>query len=68
MRIAWETGLVPEERLEERWILYDKKYCKEQEWKGKTRNGACSRFAAAVEVSLANSEPAAKDNVPLMSK
>lgn len=34
----------------------------------KTRNGARSCFAAAVEVSLANSEPAAKDNVPLMSK
>lgn len=34
----------------------------------KTQKGAHSLFVAAVKVPLANSEPGAKDNVPLMSK
>lgn len=40
----------------------------ERDEEKKTLNRAHSPFVVAVKMSLANSEPAAKDNVPLMSK
>lgn len=40
----------------------------ERKGMSRTLNRAHSPFVVAVKVSLANSEPAAKDNVPLMPK